>query len=285
MLLVALGSGAASISLINDWYDKRDDALAQKANRLAATSVSGFWVSLGPHILILLVFCVAWRERPALITVYLATWSCFIAYSMPPLRLKARGFSGVLMDAIGSSMLPCILAVFLADSYPRAEQKMALWTGAVALWSLMFGMRGIVWHQIADWENDHKAETQTYAVKNGPRRAGQLTRYAIVPLEFIGLVFIIVLLNSIQVYFAIFVLGAFTTMKALRFASFPALVVWRDRTYFFPHDFYLVLFPLAILINLVSLDLAPCWVLAIHFVVFLSTHLTFLRELSRIIHH
>jgi hypothetical protein len=234
--------------------------------------------------LIFLFLCIAWRERSAFIAIYLATWACFLAYSVPPLRLKARGFAGILMDAIGSSMLPCILAVLLASDL-KAEKEIALWMGAVALWSLMFGMRGIVWHQIADWKNDHAAKTPTFVVKEGPQRASQLTRYVTAPLEFIALAAMCALLDSKEVYVALIASGVFVILKVVRFSSFPALVDWQDRTYFLLHDFYLVFFPFAILINLISLGLAPGWIIAAHLVIFLPTHLNFLREFTRIIHH
>ena len=47
-----------------------------------------------------------WRGDPLLLGCYLAAWTAFTLYSVPPFRLKVRGLAGLVADAAGRSPLP-----------------------------------------------------------------------------------------------------------------------------------------------------------------------------------
>lgn len=284
LLILALGSGAAGVSLLNDWFDRDDDLKAQKHNRLQELSDRAILGLSSPFVGIALLLVFVWRDQPLLSWAYIACWVSFLLYSVPPIRLKARGVLGAIADALGSSLLPCILATGIALSSAMNSQ-IGPWLLTVSVWSLMFGLRGIAWHQIADIHNDRASGTTTWAMQQSPERVAKAVRYIIAPLEFAALTGILIILGSKMAAAALLAYGVFVLLKIVRFTSYPAIAIGNERTNFFLHDFYLVFLPAALLVELASQGLMPWWGIGIHVLIFLPTHLTFLREVVRLIHH
>jgi 4-hydroxybenzoate polyprenyltransferase len=85
---------------INDWADIRSDQLAGKPNKVGE-------LSLGVRLLILILLCafsfLPWLILPmneyswALIGIEIIL---FLMYSLPPLRLKEKGFLGIITDTM-----------------------------------------------------------------------------------------------------------------------------------------------------------------------------------------
>src|SRR5258708_18851038 len=92
-----------------------------------------------------------------------------IAAALPPFRFKERGAAGVLCDAAGEQLFPALVAVALAC---RGAQRAVsgAWVASVAVWALAYGLRGIVWHQLSDVDNDRAAGFRTFARRH-PRAA------------------------------------------------------------------------------------------------------------------
>src|SRR4029078_7642819 len=148
-------SVAIYASAVNELTDRVDDAAAGKRNRAAGGPVS-VTALVAVAVAAGLAFAWHWRDDRPLLVCYLAAWLAFALYSIPPVRLKNRGFAGVLCDAAGEQMFPALASVFVAClGTPRAPS--AAWVAAVAVWALAVGLRGLVWHQLKDVENDRAA--------------------------------------------------------------------------------------------------------------------------------
>src|SRR5262249_10037133 len=168
----------------NELTDRADDTAAGKRNRAADKpgSVAALLVvAVGAGF----TFAWLWRDDTRLLTCYLAIWLAFALYSIPPFRLKKRGLPGVLWCAAGEQMFPALTAVFIAC---RGAQRpvSGVWVTSVPVWALAFGLRGIVWHQLTDLENDRRACVQTFAARH-PRGAAILGTFIVFPLELIAL--------------------------------------------------------------------------------------------------
>ena len=162
LALVALAACAAYVSVINDLTDLEDDLASGKANRLAGKSRVFGATALACCIVPGAAVAICWRDDPLLLSLYLAPWAAFTLYSLPPFRLKKRGVLGLLADACGAHLFPTLFAASLV--YRRnAGPVDAVWLASVAAWSLSFGLRGILWHQLSDLHNDEKIGLRTFA--------------------------------------------------------------------------------------------------------------------------
>jgi len=91
------------------------------------------------------VLLVIWRHDLPLFIPYLSAWIIYTLYSVPPFRLKNRGGWGVLADAAGSNLFPTLSVVALVNHWDGGGVPI-YWYITVGVWSLSFGIRGILWH-------------------------------------------------------------------------------------------------------------------------------------------
>lgn len=249
LLVLAVLPGAVFVSVVNDLADRGADAAAGKRNRMAQASPLVAALALAAPAAIGLAWCLAWRDRPALVAPYLAAWLAFIAYSVPPLRLKARGVLGALADAGGAHLFPALLAAALvADASQR--QPGSAWLAAVAAWALGYGLRGIIGHQLSDRANDSAAGVGTWAVRQAPGRLRGIVRALVFPLELGGLAAILAIVGSVAAGLAL----AFYAVVALQqwrvWKLRPVLTAPGPGEFIVMADFYTVWLPLALLTGL-----------------------------------
>jgi 4-hydroxybenzoate polyprenyltransferase len=182
LALVALAACAAYVSVINDLTDFKDDLASGKANRLVGKSRAFVAAALAGCILPGLAVALHWRGEPLLLPLYLASWVVFTLYSLPPFRLKGRGVFGLLADASGAHLFPTLLAVAVVYRRQSGSADM-IWFASVAAWSLSFGLRGILWHQLGDLHNDEKIGLSTFARRHKKVLLRGLGHFVIFPLE------------------------------------------------------------------------------------------------------
>jgi 1,4-dihydroxy-2-naphthoate octaprenyltransferase len=185
-LVAAIAACAAYVSLVNDHFDRDEDARSGKPNQLARLSRGAaaalFALVAGAGLLFLWL----WRGDPGIAAAYLGSWIAFTLYSAPPARLKTRGLPGVLADASGASLLPAVLAVLLA-ARADAQAPDPAWLAAAAAWAFGWGLRGILWHQLGDLDSDRRGRVLTFAQRRGARAARRLSLRLALPLELAGL--------------------------------------------------------------------------------------------------
>jgi 4-hydroxybenzoate polyprenyltransferase len=177
--LIAIVPLASYVCVINDITDEGEDRKAGKSNTMEGKSrvFKASWVAaclLAGSASFLLFF----RDNPPAALLYALNWIAFTAYSVPPFRLKVRGAAGVLADAFGGAALPALWCVLLAD--PRSQTPFLL---AVAVWSFALGVRGILYHQAADFFADRAAGVNTFAARVGLENLQKLVRLVVLPIE------------------------------------------------------------------------------------------------------
>lgn len=266
-VLLALAPGAAYVSLLNDLTDLRDDLAGGKANRLNGKSrrfvALALILSVAPGI----GFAFYWRGDWLVVGLYGAAWLAFSLYSLPPFRLKNRGFLGMLADAAGSNLFPHALVAVLVFRWNQTPLD-GRWLAFVAGWSFFYGLRGILWHQLCDLQFDEKSNVRTFARLHPPALLKRLGEWLIFPLELAALAGVLILLGNALVWIS---LGFYVVVEAIRVKLSKVnviIVAPRPRFRLAMQDFYDVFYPLALLLSSTKLHAWDALVLLIHVVVF-----------------
>lgn len=265
---------------VNDWVDLPTDRLLNKKNLLINLSALQKF-----FFLIFAVFCslIPWLFLPnSIVTWYLLglEFIFVLTYSLPPFRLKTKGITGVVVDALYAHALPTVLA-FFTFSLLNQNVVFGLNTTLFLLffWQLFAGLYNISIHQLEDYSNDLKSQTKTWAVKIGKRRIKLVMLYVFWPLMtvcFIGFLstledvgWLISILAGFYVIFQItslflekkpklFFNTPFTedlqriNLHYHKFLPFIALgiLVWKDQNYAILLGFHIVFFSFQSLVSL-----------------------------------
>ena len=191
-LLSAVITGAIYVSVINDISDIREDAIAGKKNRMARISL--LWQITIVSLCLLAGVVNGYFIYPDRLSLffYIMAWIVFSFYSLPPIRLKKRGIWGLLCDATGAHFFPTLFITSSLLEFSHAE-KNVIWYMAAGVWSLCYGLRGILWHQFYDRENDLKSGTTTFASRIKPEnfKIQEILIFCTEMIAFSGLLFFI----------------------------------------------------------------------------------------------
>ena len=180
--LVAAASMAAFGHVYLDAFDLDEDQLLGKEN---------LWAPLGDAsrvmviVLLLSGALLPWLVLPAgpvLFALLGAEFLMFVAYATPPLRLKERGFAGIVADALYAHTLPALWTwiPFAALAGTAVPPRFLALLGA---WSTTVGMRHLLQHQVIQSESDAVAGAATYAVRHGSPASLALIVQILLPLE------------------------------------------------------------------------------------------------------
>jgi hypothetical protein len=247
LVIVALAPGAAYVSLLNDLTDAAGDRAAGKrvgfAGRRRRTAVLMLAVCCCAGLAVALL---AWWRDPLAAALYGGAWLAFASYSLPPLRLKSRGFAGTVADALGSGVLPQLLIVVLV--FHRAGTALdAWWVVLVGTWALAHGLRLIIRHQLADAGADRAAGVRTFAGAH-PDAGRRLGSYVIYPLEILAFA---ALLIDAHCWLALVLVALYAALWSLRarLRSERTWVIAPGTGRLAMHECYVVLYPLAFLVS------------------------------------
>lgn len=166
------------------------------------------------------------------------------AYSMRPLRLKERGFAGILIGAFAQRTLPAGVLVTTFSLDPTVAIPLLAWT---AVW----GARAMITHQAHDAEADRRAEVRTWARDLDRARLARVARV-------LGVVEVLALAMAITVGVSAVVAAAAVTLSvaitvALAFGRSRRGIrtTWIDFSAAPVYDGYTVAIPVAVAVVLV----------------------------------
>jgi 4-hydroxybenzoate polyprenyltransferase len=267
-LLVAVIVGAIYVSVINDVTDVKEDLEAGKRNSMAMVP-NPIRFAFVASILLLAVFF-GYLLYPDLksIVFYTLAYVVFSLYSIRPFRFKERGLLGVACDAMGAHVFPALLLTTNLIHFMKVESHL-MWYVAIAGWSFLYGVRGILWHQFHDRENDLKSGTNTFATGIDPKDF-KAAETIILGLELLGfLIFLSYFFNKSILWAAL----AYVCLVVLRMLAFKRkiriITTSRSESYqLFLNDFYIVFFPIALLIQISLSQPFALLVLGVHIVLF-----------------
>ena len=277
--VAALAAGAAFVSALNDLADRDDDRRAGKCDRIGSSTALS-WTIIAVSLAAGVAFLWSFADRPLLFWTYAAGWLAFSAYSLPPLRLKARAAAGIACDALGAHVVPALFAVALASG--SAAEAAEPWLLTVCVWSLAYGLRGIIAHQLADEMFDRAAGLQTFVIRFGPHRIRMLVRLFLFPVELGALCMVLALIGSPIPIFALAFAALFVVAKTARFGLAPVLTGPAPRQSLALADFYVVFLPFSLLFALALREPAAILLIPAHVLLFPRNAFTALRDLARL---
>jgi hypothetical protein len=267
--------------VINDITDREDDLAAGKLNRMAGRSRLVATLLVAIPVAAGLFFSFLWRSDVLLLSFYLAAWLAFSLYSLPPFRWKTRGIFGVLCDASGAHLFPTLVAVVL--TYRGAGKPVdPIWLGAIAVWSLAYGLRGILWHQLTDRENDRAASVRTFAQRHPPEVAARIGTFVAFPLEVMALLLLLWRMQSV-IPLALLAIYVFFVWRRVRLWKMNVVIV-EPRPHFLIllHEYYDVFLPIGILIASAMRDPRDLIVLGVHYALFPLRATRSITEISKL---
>jgi hypothetical protein len=196
--------GAVYVSLINDLTDLDEDLRAGKKNRLQRYSSNIRIGLVSASVIGILVFIYLFLSYPIGLGFLIGSWIVFTLYSVPPVRLKARGGWGVLADSLGAHVFPAMgIFAIVSDFLIQSVDWYALtWIG---LWSLFYGFRGILGHQYLDRKHDEMVGLHTFATQYSIHKMKSIE----LPLFLVELFLLIGMLLYFQIYPLLFLLGIY----------------------------------------------------------------------------
>jgi hypothetical protein len=264
--LFVIAPAAVYASVINDLTDLKDDLAGGKPNRFAGRSpllgMTLLFLSLGTFAIV----SYRWRHNADLLLPYAALWLAFSLYSLPPFRLKKRGFAGILSCACGEHLFPTLVAVILA--FRGAQQpNNAIWLTIVGAWALANGVRAITWHQLTDLEADRAVGARTFAARH-PRLAMLVGTWIAFPAELLALS---AMLAQMWSWWPVVAVGVYIPLVALRIRwgqSRYVITTPKPDYQFLMTEFNIVLLPIAILVASALRHPRDWIVLGVHLLIF-----------------
>lgn len=269
VLIVALAAEAAYVSVLNDLTDRADDRAAGKTLRPASP--------LALVIALVAGACVAflWRHDPLLVGAYAGGWIAFSLYSLPPFRLKKRGFAGVVCDAAGAHLFPALTAVLLV---PAGREL--VWVIAIAVWAFASGIRNILWHQLRDRDADLRAGVDTFVVRRGVSTATRVAVWIAFPLQLLALAVMLWRLRSLWPVAALALYALLMALRPYRWGVRARIVAAEPRSFVVMNEYDEGYLPAAILFASALMHRADFLALAVHLALFPRHTLQNVRELG-----
>lgn len=134
----------------------------------------------------------------------------FALYAVPPVRLKTRGFPGIVADSMYAHVLPALWTWIPFARFAYAETP--LWLGLIAAaWALIVGMRELLHHQAVDANSDRRAGVSTYGALKGRDNVIKIVLNRLLPLELMAFAAL---------------LGALTAQTVVVVVGFAAYLGW-----------------------------------------------------------
>jgi UbiA prenyltransferase family len=254
---------------LNELFDRDEDLRAGRSNAAHTATNRKMWSIIVGSAAFALAAALYSGGLPTL-EITMAVLLLPLAYSVPPLRIKERGWSGVLSDALAAHVYPAALALLIVSHQSLRSPSLPL-VAAMLCWALATGLRGILSHQLQSEDSDRKAGLSTVVHQIGHRKLVLFTTYVILPIEFAA--FSATFLQSAGTLFVKIVALIFVVYELAKFLFdvFPVVVFTRKGQRYLPfvdEGFYKVWGPLAFLLDAAFFDLRYLVAAPLYFLMF-----------------
>lgn len=268
VLLLGIIIGAAYVSIVNDLTDLKEDEACSKHNRLSKFSQ---WVRIFLVLIpVFLGFAFAWLFLNDVLSIvlYSLSWISFSLYSIPPFRFKKRGFLGVLADASGAHLFTSLFLLSATADFFRIEINW-VWFAAVGVWAMMCGLRGILWHQFFDRDNDLKIGLKTFATQKDPS-SFQIPSMLITGMELLAMGVMLVYISIPLPVVALFFYGLMLIVYSKKFGfTLIAIIPPKNQPWhLLMMNYYQLLWPMSLIITSALNEPLAGLLILIHLILF-----------------
>lgn len=147
--------------LLNDLFDREEDLQSRSPDKVVLKGRKRLLLTFVPVSLMAALPWSALPLTPAILTLLIIELCLFIAYSVPPLRLKNRGLFGPIVYGLSAYTVPCLVSLLTFG-------KLSGWFSVVlAIWSLLVGIHSRLIHQLSNASRDLLAKTSTFVTRHG----------------------------------------------------------------------------------------------------------------------
>lgn len=278
-LILAIAVGAIYVSIINDYTDVKFDLDSGKSNRLAKFTPFKRALILALSILISLCFCIYFSSNLLSFTFYFSAYIMFSLYSTPPFRFKNRGILGVIADASGAHLFPSLF-VYAAMVYKLEIEVNYYLLILITIWSLACGLRGNMWHQFWDRENDLSINHNTFATSISNINAIKPFEIIISIIEVISLFLILVKLGFILPIIGLFFYSIL--LLGYKKIKYKIIVILSENPpwHIFMSDFYEVILPFTLIFTCTFYYPWSATLLLVHFILFPKKPVMLLKNIK-----
>jgi len=266
----ALGFAAIGY-FINEYFDKEDDKMVGKKNKLQGLGVVQTYSLL---IVIITITALPWIMLPLNnITLWLIFFqlSLFLAYAAHPIRLKNNAFLAVLIDSLYAYVVPLVLSFQTFYLFVETNQSYRYLILCLAVLFLFAGIRNILVHYLSDLHLDQKINKITLPILIGiPATIRLLVRLAYCEYLIIFLLLFLSIMFPIGSIWLSFGIGIGLTTQ---FFFLYKVKNWRAMHFIKqPNAFYQFYFPFLSLINLIFINYRWAFWLPFHLVFLIPHH-------------
>ena len=254
--------------LINEFFDKKDDFIAGKINKVQSLS----WQKLVLLLFgILLIAFLPWISLPykslSILLIGIQIF-LFILYAIPPFRLKNNFILAAIIDSLYAYVLPLILSYYTFYLYNVQTEQHIILILLITFLFFIAGYRNIINHFITDFLTDQKLYKKTLPQIIGIRSTLKLLiKLTYIEYGFISILIALLFVFSTNYYFfkvsiPIVILTQFYINNYKNSFSVRKFIK-------LPNTLYQFYFPILCLVNLIINDhLWTIWI-PIHLILFI----------------
>jgi 4-hydroxybenzoate polyprenyltransferase len=157
--------------LANDLSDRRLDAIHGKPNVFLGDSTARSIVVVIVVFILANLLSLGFCSKSAFLTLWVVWLFMSTFYSLPPLRLKEKGFWGLVAVVPAQRILPALLAISVFGRFKELDTVILVCYAAVR------GLMSDLQHQIDDFDLDSGTKTNTFASRSGLQKTRTIFRY------------------------------------------------------------------------------------------------------------
>jgi 4-hydroxybenzoate polyprenyltransferase len=254
---------------INEYFDKKDDFVAGKTNKLEMLNANKQIILL---VSILLFTFIPWIFLPfnkisiSLITIQILL---FIIYAAHPFRLKKNKYLSGIIDSMYGYTIPLVLSYYTFYLVSRSDYFYPVILFTYSLLLLITGYRNITIHYINDIFKDKRVGLITLPRHIGIKKTDLLLKICLL-FEAIILFIFIISLGQIQTsFYLLFFPFIYTLYKGLfQYFTLKNKYIVSNFIRHIPDTFFQYYFPICVLLLLIVTNLRWAILLPIHLILF-----------------
>jgi len=169
IIFLLLSVSATSLGyLVNDFADRELDLLHGKQNTFAMDSDKKAKTVLVVILGLVILFSLPFSANIYFVGLLIFWLFLVLGYSLPPLRFKERGLSGLILVSIAQRLIPVWMLFSVFDFSLNTELVI------LSFYILLRGLTSDLNHQLQDYRHDSKTQTETAVVVKGHVKMSKL---------------------------------------------------------------------------------------------------------------